>query len=98
MIASLSPMARAWLRAGRRRIALERIKARGERALRAPLLGGQLTVLVHRSTKRRGWWQATFFDAEGEPYGDSEAERWADLLDHIHGDSVDWCAPEEVAR
>lgn len=86
---------RLYLAAERRRIARDRLKKKGPHAFKADVLGG-MTVLVHPSTKRPGYWQATFFARDGEPWGDSESPSWEKLLDHIHGDSVDWRTAEPV--
>jgi hypothetical protein len=85
----VDPFARIRLDAGRRRIAGRRLARRSPHPFRAPLPGGRLWVLVHRSTKRADWWQATFFDGE-EPISDTENASWAALLEHIDGDSVEW--------
>jgi hypothetical protein len=92
VVKRLSPASRAYLASGRRRIALNRLlKADSRpRPLYARVAGGRFTVLVHRSTRKPGWWQATFFDEDLEPYGDTESADWASLLEHIHGDGVDW--------
>jgi hypothetical protein len=92
-----SPFARSYLAAGRNRIQLQRLLKRQQPA---PLYirqrdGG--AVLVHRSTRKPGWWQATFFDSDLEPYADSENDDWAALLDHIHGYDIDW-RTAQVAR
>jgi hypothetical protein len=50
---------------------------------------GRYTVLVHPSTDKKGWWQATFFDEKMEPWGDSQSPTWERLLDHIRYE-VDW--------
>lgn len=84
------------LRAGRRRIARDRLKRRGPHAFRAPCSSG-MTVIVHPSTKRPGHWQATFIARDGEPWGDSESPDWERLLDHIHGDGVEWASAEAAS-
>ena len=79
----------AFRSARRRRAALNALLDREPVPLMAPVLGGRYRVLVHHSTRKPGWWQATFFEGE-EPIGDSEAADWPALLEHIHMDSVDW--------
>ena len=87
-----------YLKAHARRAAMNAIIAKGPHQLRAPVLGGKMSVLVHRSTKKSGAWQATFFDADGEPIGDKQNDDWATLIDSIHYDSVDWAHAEAVGR
>ena len=89
-------MAELVLRAGRQRIAKDRLKATAS-PLRAPMLGSSGGwLLVHRSTRKPGWWQATSFDASDEPWGDSESQDFARLLDHAHGLGIDWLKAERV--
>jgi hypothetical protein len=85
----------AFQEADRQRTALNALLDRDPHPLKAPVHGGRFEVLVHRSTRKPGWWQATFFDDEG-PYGDSESPTWHRLLEHIHMDSVDWTRAEPV--
>lgn len=77
--------------AQRRRTALRDILQHEPHLLQAPLLGGKFTVLVHHSTAKPGWWQATFFDG-AEPWGHTESKSWHELLETIHMDGVDWTA------
>jgi hypothetical protein len=77
------------LASGRNAIARRRLQRREPHPFAAECSGGFI-VLVHRSTKRDGWWQATFLDRSGEPFGDSESPQWVALLEHIHLDGVRW--------
>lgn len=86
---------RLYLASGRRRIARDRLKKKGPHAFRADVMGG-MTVLVHPSTKRSGYWQATFFGRDGDPWSDSESSDWERLLDHIHVDGVEWSTAQAV--
>lgn len=79
----------AFVSAEKSRRALERLKAEGPHPFRAPARRGRHEVLVHKSTRKPGWWQATFFE-DGEPIGDSESATWEKLLEHIRLDDVDW--------
>ena len=87
--AAWSNTSKLFLASVRRRIAKDRFKRKGPHAFKADVAGG-MTVLVHPSTKREGYWQATFFDRTGEPFADSESDSWEKLVDHIHMDSVQW--------
>lgn len=46
--------------------------------LRAPTDTG--FSILHRSTKTRGFYQLTFFDENGEPWGDTESENLESLI------------------
>ena len=83
------PFARARLAAGRERIAFDRLKRRGPCNVTAPMTGG-MSMLIHPSTKRRGWWQASFFDKAGDPFGDQENASWLKLLDGLRLSGVRW--------
>lgn len=88
----LKPVYQRDLAHGRNDIQLKRLIKRHEGAP-VPLYVRQRdggSVLVHRSTRKRGYWQATFFDEEMDPYADSESRDWAGLLNHIHGWDIDW--------
>lgn len=71
--------------------------AKEESPIRAPMKGGGW-VLVHRSTKKPGFWQATYFDNNDEPWGDSESPDFARLLYHADGNGIDWLKAERVGR
>jgi hypothetical protein len=71
--------------------ALRKVKRRGPHVMTAT--SGVYTVLFHRSTRKKGWWQATFFDENMEPWGDSEAPTWERLLDHVRYE-IDWTTAE----
>lgn len=76
--------------------AYERVLQRGPHAM--TVTTGRYTVLIHPSTAKKGWWQATYFDEEMEPWGDSESPTWERLLDHIRYE-IDWTEAEAaVAR
>ena len=78
------------LRAGRNRIAMRRLAASPPRPMLVPYLGsGWMLLVIHRSAKRPGWWQATTWDLEG-PVGDCENPDWTALLEHAHGYGIDW--------
>ena len=77
------------LAAGRRRIARERLVRDGARPIRAPIFGGG-EMLIHKSTRKPGWWQATLFDKDGEPYADSESEGFERLVEHMATAGIDW--------
>lgn len=85
------------LRAGRQAIARRRLQREEPQPLRCRTRSGW-TVIVHRSTRKHGWWQASFFDRDGEPFGDSECETWAGLLEHISDEGIDWKSVERVGR
>lgn len=73
--------------ADRNAAAFQDVLRRGPHAMTA--VSGRYTVLIHPSTTKGGWWQATFFDADMDPWGDSVAPTWERLLDHIRYE-VDW--------
>ena len=77
--------ARAYLAAGRRRIAMQRLSATEPRPLRVPTADGEL--LIHRSTGEPGW-QCTYFDEAGEPWGHTHNVDWPKLLEHVHTSGV----------
>lgn len=83
------------LRAGRQAIARRRLQREEPQPLRCRTRSGW-TVIVHKSTRKPGWWQASFFDSEGEPFGDSEAPTWACLLEHISDEGIDWRTVERA--
>jgi hypothetical protein len=73
--------------AQRNTAAYKRIRARGPHAMTTR--AGRYTVLIHPSTAKKGWWQATYFDEKMEPWGDSESPTWERLLDTIRYE-MDW--------
>jgi hypothetical protein len=83
----------AFRQAAKNRAALARIKKRPPHPIVAPV--GRHRVLIHRSTRRSGWWQATFFDEEGQPYGHVESSTWRRLLGQVAMDA-DWTRAERV--
>lgn len=79
----------AFIAAEKERAAFERVAAKAPHAFRADTTDGRWEVLVHPSTKRDGWWQATTFEA-GEPIGDMEDADWRKLLARLRLDRIDW--------
>ena len=77
----------------RKLAAYDRVLALGPHAMKAT--AGDYTVLIHPSTRKPGWWQATFFDKEMLPWGDSESPTWERLLEHVKYE-VDWDAAKPV--
>jgi hypothetical protein len=37
-------------------------------------------TMIHKSTSKPGWWQATRFNGRAEPVGHTEAETWIELV------------------
>lgn len=53
---------------------------------------GNFDVMVHKSTRTPGAWQATFIDDEG-PWGDTERDCWRELLEVLRYE-LDWTSVE----
>lgn len=70
------------LRPYHRRIWRARVIAAGPRVLRIPCRTADQWRITHRSAVRPGWWQASWFDADG-PFGHSEHADWAALVRHV---------------
>lgn len=77
----------AFRQASKNRRALDRVRKRSPHPVVAP--SGLGTMLVHRSTRKQGWWQASFFDEHGEPYRHVESPTWQRLLEQVALDA-DW--------
>lgn len=92
----VDPFARMHLAAGRARIKRNRIAAGPPRPVRIPERGSGGLCLVHRSTKRPGWWQATFIDEHGEPWLDTEGPAFGPLVRRLTGYGLDWQAAADA--
>jgi hypothetical protein len=81
----------------RRQEAVMRELALKATPLRAPMKGGGW-CMIHKSTKKPGFWQASYFDQNDEPWGDSESQDFGKLLYHASGNGIIWTEAQRLGK